>query len=172
MTKTIKIGLLGLGNVGAGVVQILDENRALIRRRTGKDLQVKTVVVRDASKERSVGLAGINVSTDAMAMIADPEIKVIAFHQVKQQLESLRVRHGGRPVRVIRNGMVIKVASGTRQGTWRVISVKNTEAYGVALNLATPDGVKLARGNAPVISLIENGLEILSRDYCGHNSDD
>lgn len=77
MTKTIKIGLLGLGNVGAGVVQILDENRALIRRRTGKDLQVKTVVVRDASKERSVGLAGINVSTDAMAMIADPEIKVI-----------------------------------------------------------------------------------------------
>lgn len=75
--KTIKIGVLGLGNVGSGVIQILDENRELIRRRTGKNLEVKTVVVRDPSKARTVAVAGISVTTDAAAMIADPEIQVI-----------------------------------------------------------------------------------------------
>jgi homoserine dehydrogenase len=77
MNQTIKIGLLGLGNVGAGVAQILDENRQIIRRRTGKDIQIKTVVVRDLSKERPVELKGVQVTTDAMSVINDPEIQVI-----------------------------------------------------------------------------------------------
>lgn len=142
------------------------------RKRIQKEAKERAGKIVGLREGKLSALKGALVIGENYGVALDPEIKVIAFHQVKQQLESLRVRHGGRPVRVIRNGMVIKVASGTRQGTWRVISVKNTEAYGVALNLATPDGVKLARGNAPVISLIENGLEILSRDYCGHNSDD
>ncbi|NBV42791.1 homoserine dehydrogenase, partial [bacterium] len=78
MTQTtIKIGLLGLGNVGTGVVHILNENKKLIRRRTGKTLEIKSIAVRDASKQRPMTLDGIHITTDAESVIVDPEIQII-----------------------------------------------------------------------------------------------
>ena len=50
MKKTIKIGLLGCGTVGGGVIIVLNENKEDIARKTGCAVEVKTVLVRDKSK--------------------------------------------------------------------------------------------------------------------------
>ena len=44
MEKTIKIGLLGFGTVGTGVVRVLKENRAEINEKIGAPIEVKTVL--------------------------------------------------------------------------------------------------------------------------------
>jgi homoserine dehydrogenase len=52
MVETIKVGLLGCGTVGTGVLRILDENRSDIVARLGADIQVTKILVRDPSRER------------------------------------------------------------------------------------------------------------------------
>lgn len=73
----IGIGLLGLGNVGAGVVKLLDENAESISARLGARLVVKRVVVRDTAKERLVEVDQEILSSDAEALISDSDVDIV-----------------------------------------------------------------------------------------------
>lgn len=75
--RTIHVGLAGLGNVGAGVFKNLDANRDLIVQRTGADIRVKRVVVRDLSRSRDVAVPSDRISTKWQDLIHDEEIQVI-----------------------------------------------------------------------------------------------
>jgi homoserine dehydrogenase len=75
--KTIRIGVLGCGNVGGPLVQLIDAQRAAIAARAGVDLQVTKVAVRNMSKPRSVELADGVLTRDAHAVSVDPEIDVV-----------------------------------------------------------------------------------------------
>lgn len=48
--KPLVVGLAGFGTVGGGLVRLLDENADLIRRRCGRDIVLKKVLVRNATK--------------------------------------------------------------------------------------------------------------------------
>ena len=48
--RVIQVGLAGLGNVGAGVYKNLEKNRALITQRTGADIRVANLAVRDPKR--------------------------------------------------------------------------------------------------------------------------
>ncbi len=50
--KTVKIGLLGCGTVGSGLVELINKNRTLVRERSGVDLKITKVLVRDLAKPR------------------------------------------------------------------------------------------------------------------------
>ena len=50
--KKVKIALLGLGNVGRGVWKILNSNRDEIMKRSGYEVEVSKILVRDKNKER------------------------------------------------------------------------------------------------------------------------
>lgn len=52
--RTIGVALLGLGNVGGGVVKLLSENAAAIEARLGARLEVKAIAVRDLDKAKRV----------------------------------------------------------------------------------------------------------------------
>ncbi len=77
MERIIKIGLLGLGTVGSGVLHILDVNGDEVARRAGAKIEVKKVLVRDPAKKRSVPVAPELLTTDPWEVIRDPEIEVI-----------------------------------------------------------------------------------------------
>ena len=52
MNRDIKIGLLGFGTVGTGVVRVLRENAYEISRKANTDIKIKTVLVHDINKKR------------------------------------------------------------------------------------------------------------------------
>src|SRR5215831_17714897 len=74
--KTVGVCLLGCGIVGGGVERILREQRALLRQRTGIDLDLRHVVVKDRN-EYPPNHAELPMSTDANAAIDDAKSEII-----------------------------------------------------------------------------------------------
>jgi len=70
----VKIGILGVGTVGASVANILEENADIIEARAGKKIVVKSGVVKDLSKDRGVNII---LSDNPMDIIDDPEISIV-----------------------------------------------------------------------------------------------
>ena len=54
--QSINIGIAGLGTVGTGVIKILNENRALLTEKTGKNFQIKAVSAKNRNKLREIDL--------------------------------------------------------------------------------------------------------------------
>lgn len=76
--KPFYIGLAGFGTVGGGLCQLLHDNGDIIERRTGRRIAIKTILVRDAAKKRSVAPpAGAEITTDMARLVDDPEIDAI-----------------------------------------------------------------------------------------------
>ncbi|HUS95921.1 MAG TPA: homoserine dehydrogenase [Hyphomicrobiaceae bacterium] len=75
--KQIGVGLLGFGTVGAGVVEGLDRNRALLSARVGLELVVRRIADLDVETDRGVAVNRSLLTTDAMAVIADPGVEVV-----------------------------------------------------------------------------------------------
>ncbi len=57
MTEPFKIAIAGLGTVGQGVVDIIQSNAALIKARTGRDIQIVAVSSANKNKARSVDVS-------------------------------------------------------------------------------------------------------------------
>ena len=76
MQKVVNIGLLGSGTVGSGVIKVLEMNQRQITERVGAQIKLKTVLVRDISKQRPQ-LANYQVTADINDIINDPEIDVV-----------------------------------------------------------------------------------------------
>ncbi|MDP3426016.1 MAG: homoserine dehydrogenase, partial [Humidesulfovibrio sp.] len=76
--ETLRLGLAGFGTVGSGLAKILLENGEIIRARTGRDIAIKAVLVRDLAKKRAVSLdAGVRFTTSPDDLVNDPEIDVV-----------------------------------------------------------------------------------------------
>ena len=71
------IGLIGLGTVGGGVVDILSRDRALFAERCGLDLDLTTIVTRTPGRVREQPAGNAKVSTDITTITNDPAIKVV-----------------------------------------------------------------------------------------------
>ncbi|MBL8833353.1 MAG: homoserine dehydrogenase [Rhodospirillales bacterium] len=77
MSQPIRIAIAGLGTVGAGVLQVVAKNGALIARRGGRPLEVVAVSARDRSKSRGVDLGKIAWYDDAAKMAAEANCDVV-----------------------------------------------------------------------------------------------
>ena len=77
MSETVRVGLLGLGNVGGPLARLIREQASEIEARTGVHLEVAAIAVRSASKERAVEVPVGLLTTDAAAVVADPSIDVV-----------------------------------------------------------------------------------------------
>ncbi len=74
---TVRVGLLGCGNVGAAFVELVEARRADIAQRTGIDLRIARVAVRSASKDRVVAVDPSLFTTDAGEVVRDPDIDIV-----------------------------------------------------------------------------------------------
>ena len=73
----VRVGLLGCGNVGGALVQILEADGEVITARTGLRLEVTRVAVRNLAKERQVELADGVLTHDASAVATAPDVDVV-----------------------------------------------------------------------------------------------
>ena len=73
----IKIGLLGCGTVGSGVVLLLQENRAAIEAKTGSEVVLSKVLERDRQKCRQLGIADNMIVDSIDEIINDESIDIV-----------------------------------------------------------------------------------------------
>ena len=73
----MKVGILGLGTVGGGVVNVLKKNGASIQRRTGVNIQVILAGVRDIKQDRICDTSNIKLTEDPFEVVNHPEIDVV-----------------------------------------------------------------------------------------------
>jgi homoserine dehydrogenase len=73
----VKVGLIGFGTVGAGMVEVLVHNRELIEDRIGAAIVLKKIADLDIHSDRGVKVDPALLTTDAMEIIDDPEIDVV-----------------------------------------------------------------------------------------------
>lgn len=74
---TVNIGLLGCGTVGTALIALLRDQGPDITARTGLDVQVRRVAVRDLGKSRDAGMDPSAFTDDPMAVVEDPAIDVV-----------------------------------------------------------------------------------------------
>jgi homoserine dehydrogenase len=76
-SSVVRIGLLGCGNVGAALVQLVERQADVIEARTGVRLQISRVAVRNISRDREVELPEGVLTRDAHSVVNDPTVDII-----------------------------------------------------------------------------------------------
>jgi homoserine dehydrogenase len=75
--KPINVGLLGLGTVGGGTLTVLRRNAGEITRRAGREIKVTMAAVRDLEKARKLAGPELEITTDPMAVVNNPDIDIV-----------------------------------------------------------------------------------------------
>ena len=148
METPLRIGVAGLGNVGATLVRILQKDGAELTRKLGRQLVVTAVAARSRSRDRGIDISGLEWFDDPVALAKSDGIDLFveliggedgpAFAAVKAALEI------GRPVVTANKALLAK--------------------HGVALaKLAEDSGTQLGfeaavAGGIPVIKTLREGL--------------
>ena len=73
----VRVGLLGCGNVGAPLVDLIAAQGDAIRARTGLQLAVTRIAVRDLAKTRPAGIARALLTDDAHSIVNDPDVDLV-----------------------------------------------------------------------------------------------
>lgn len=75
--EPVKVGLLGLGTVGGGTVNVLSRNAKEITRRAGRGIEITHAAARDLNKPRICNTDNIKLTQDPLAVVDDPEVQII-----------------------------------------------------------------------------------------------
>ena len=73
----LRVGLIGLGTVGAGTLQVLQRNRHEIALRAGRPIRVTVATARNLQRAAGVLGPGVRLVKDAQALIQDAEVDVV-----------------------------------------------------------------------------------------------
>ena len=98
---TIRIGLLGCGNVGGALIPLVEQQADVIEARTGLRLEITRVAVRNLSRDRGLTFADGVLTRDAHSVVTDPDVdlvvEVIGGIEPARELISEALR-AGKPV--------------------------------------------------------------------------
>jgi homoserine dehydrogenase len=145
--KPVRVGLLGLGTVGAGTVAVLRRNGDEIARRAGREIQVVRAAVRDPAKPRDCDLDGVEVGADAEAVVDDPGVDIVV--ELMGGLEPARSLVGA----AIDNGKHVVTANKA------LIASCGNELFAAAQKAAVMVAFEAAvAGGIPIIKTIREAL--------------
>jgi homoserine dehydrogenase len=145
--KAVSIGLLGMGTVGGGTVNVLARNQEEISRRAGRGIQVVSAFVRDMSRPRICATDGIRLGTDPWAVVNDAHVEVV--------VELM----GG--TELARELVLAAIASGKHVVTANkaLIALHGNEIFQAAQNAGVTVAFEAAvAGGIPIIKAIREGL--------------
>ena len=75
--EPVKVGLLGLGTVGGGTVNVLQRNANEIARRAGRGIAITHAAARDLNKPRICDTTGIELTTNPEEVVNNPDIEIV-----------------------------------------------------------------------------------------------
>lgn len=140
-----------------------------VRKRTVKNGEERAGKLLGLKPKNGTGklqaIKGVLVIGDNYGLALDPSPTVIPFHNVCERLAALIQANDGKPIRILRNGMLIQIRNWPgKEGIWRIMSCKAS----LKLDLARPQEMKATWREVAVASLVARGLKILPRRYSGH----
>jgi homoserine dehydrogenase len=145
--RVIQVGLAGLGNVGAGVYKNLEKNRALITQRTGADIRVAKVAVRDLKRKRDVEVPEALLTTDWQELVNDASIPVI--------VELI----GGTTTAYDMVCAALKAKKIVVTGNKALLAERGQELFALAEQCGVPIYFEAAvAGGIPIIQVLQEGL--------------
>ena len=143
----MKVGILGLGTVGGGVVNVLQKNSKSIKRRTGAEIELVIAGVRDLTKKRICDTKKIKLTEDPFEVVNHPDIDVVleligGFGLAKELVET-----------AINNGMHIITANKALIGNHgnELIKLANKKKVRFLFEASVAGGI-------PIIKALEQGL--------------
>ncbi|MCC8940839.1 Homoserine dehydrogenase [Bradyrhizobium ivorense] len=74
MVAPLRVGIAGLGTVGADVVRLIETQQRLLSERSGRGVRVVAVTARSKAKKRGVDLRGIEWAKSPQALAEDPDV--------------------------------------------------------------------------------------------------
>src|SRR5438477_7829107 len=77
MNEPLRIGIAGLGTVGAGVVKLLAEHGKLLAVRGGRPIELVAASARDKKKKRGIDLKSVRWESDPLKLATAPDIDVV-----------------------------------------------------------------------------------------------
>ncbi|MES9827885.1 MAG: homoserine dehydrogenase [Candidatus Thiodiazotropha sp.] len=73
----VKVGLLGLGTVGGGTLNVLTRNADEIARRAGRGIQITHAAAKQYNPSQLIGLESVEVTDDAFSVVENPELEIV-----------------------------------------------------------------------------------------------
>lgn len=139
----IKVGIIGVGTVGASVVNILRDNADVISARAGVDIVAKSGVVKNMSKDRSS--LGIKISDNVDDVLEDKEIDIVVelMGGVEEPFEIVK--------RALKNGKAVVTANKA------LLAYHRYELQEIAQDIAFEYEASVA-GGIPIINALRDGL--------------
>ena len=123
--KEVRIGLLGLGTVGAGVAKLLESERAMLEERAGCRLRLAAVADLDVTRPREgLDITRLPMTTDANRVLGDGQVDIVV--ELVGGLEPAR----SFILKALGSGKHVVDAVGLSQGTGQLIR-KETSAQPV-----------------------------------------
>jgi len=77
MISRVGVGVIGFGTVGTGVVKILLDNAALIRRRVGVPIELVRIADLDVTRDRGITVPPGVLTNDAKQVLSDPNVHIV-----------------------------------------------------------------------------------------------
>jgi homoserine dehydrogenase len=158
---TVRVGILGAGTVGGALIGRLLADRDAIRLKSGVDLEVKRVAVRDLAKERPFDLKSDRLTDDAMSVATDPSIDVVV--EVIGGLDPagelvLAALRSGKPVVTANKELIATRGQEIAEAAKRAgVSVMYEAAVGGGIPVIRPLAESLAGEDIDTVSGIVNG---------------
>ncbi len=141
-SSMIKVGIIGVGTVGASVANILKENADVISARAGVDIVAKSGVVKNLSKDRGVDIA---LTDDIDTILNDPEIEIVVelMGGIEEAFEVVK--------RALKAGKAVVTANKA------LLAYHRYELQELAKNIAFEYEASVA-GGIPIINALRDGL--------------
>ncbi|KFI06823.1 homoserine dehydrogenase [Massilia sp. BSC265] len=145
--KPIKVGLLGIGTVGAGTFNVLQRNQEDIRRRAGRGIEITMVAARNLEKARGIVGAAVEVVADPFAVVNHPDIDIVVELIGGYELPRELV------LRAIANGKHVVTANKA------LLALHGNEIFAAAQEKGVMVAFEAAvAGGVPIIKALREGL--------------
>lgn len=145
--REIKIGILGFGTVGTGLIKILFQNQTSIEEKLGARIVIKKIADIDIERNRGINIPREILTTNCMEVIDDPEIDIV-----------VELIGGYEPARTY---IIESISRGKNVVTANkaLLATKGLEIF----NLAYKKGVDVGfegsvGGGIPIIKAVKEGL--------------
>jgi homoserine dehydrogenase len=148
MVAPLKVGIAGLGTVGADVVRLIERQGRVLAARCGRGIRVTAVTARSKAKKRDLDLGGVTWAKGPLELAADPDID--CFVELmggagEPALSAIEI--------ALKSGKSVVTANKALIAKHGVRLAKAAEQHGGALNYEAAVGAAI-----PVVKTLREGL--------------